>query len=254
MKKKGGYGVVYQDVTRNRNISAAAKGLYAYLSAYCGGSDECYPSVETITKEMGMVKDTFYRHINALVAAGVVEKRQIVNDNGKFGRTVYRLTHEVIITDYPITKNRDTVNRETYNLETKNNNTKNNNNNNNINIIVCSESEKSAPNPSGILFPLNDKSFYDVPLEKITLWKEAYPAVDVEQELKRMIAWLDSNPTRRKTRRGITKFINNWLSREQDKGGTYKNSECSQKASVEAALSRHRIDIEPPECPDGPFQ
>lgn len=34
MKKKGGYGVVYQDVTRNRSLSAATKGLYAYLSAY----------------------------------------------------------------------------------------------------------------------------------------------------------------------------------------------------------------------------
>lgn len=75
MKKKGGYGVVYQDVTRNSNISAAAKGLYAYLSAFCGASDECYPSVETIIKEMSMSRDTFYRHINVLVAAGVVEKR-----------------------------------------------------------------------------------------------------------------------------------------------------------------------------------
>lgn len=81
---------------------------------------------------------------------------------------------------------------------------------------VCPEPEKPAPNPSGILLPLNDKTSYDVPLDKIAVWKDAYPAVDVEQELKRMAAWLDSNPTRRKTRRGITKFINTWLSREQD--------------------------------------
>ena len=69
--KKGAYGVVYQDVTRNKNISSSAKGLYAYLASFCGDSDECYPSVETITKEMGMGRDTFYKHINALVAAGV---------------------------------------------------------------------------------------------------------------------------------------------------------------------------------------
>lgn len=88
------------------------------------------------------------------------------------------------------------------------------------NKIVCPEPEESAPNLSGILLPLNDKSFYDVPLEKIALWKDTYPAVDVEQELKRMTAWLDSNPTRKKTRRGIVRFINTWLSREQDRGGT----------------------------------
>lgn len=89
-----------------------------------------------------------------------------------------------------------------------------------VNNFSCSELEESAPNPSGILLPLVDKSFYDVPLEKIALWRETYPAVDVEQELRRTIAWLDSNPTKRKTRRGIERFINNWLARTQDSGGT----------------------------------
>lgn len=123
-KKGGGYGLVFQDVTRNNNISAAAKGLYAYLSAFCGASDECYPSVETIIREMGMGRDTFYRHINALVAAGVVEKWQTVSESGKFGRTVYRLTHEVTVSDYPFTQNADTVLSTAENKETKNNKTK----------------------------------------------------------------------------------------------------------------------------------
>lgn len=86
--------------------------------------------------------------------------------------------------------------------------------------IICPEPEKSAPNPSGILLPLVDKSAYEVPLDKIALWRETYPAVDIEQELRRMIAWLDSNPSKRKTRRGIERFINNWLARTQDSGGT----------------------------------
>ncbi len=120
--------------------------------------------------------------------------------------------------------------------------------------IVCPEPEKSAPDRSGILLPLNDSSFYDVPLDKISLWKDTYPAVDVERELKKMAAWLDSNPTRRKTRRGITKFINSWLSREQDRGGTYRKSERQQEYDVEAALAKHRLNIKPPACPDGPFQ
>ena len=123
-----------------------------------------------------------------------------------------------------------------------------------IGNIICPEPEESDLTLSGILLPLNDKSFYDVPLDKISLWKETYPAVDVDQELKRMIAWLDSNPTRRKTRRGIDRFINSWLSREQDKGRTYQSSEQEKAALVEASLARHRGNFEPPECPDGPFQ
>lgn len=126
MQKRGGYGLVYQDVTRNKNISAAAKGLYAYLSAFCGVSDECYPSVETITSEMGLGKDTFYKHINALVAVGVVQKKQVTGNDGRFGRTIYKLTHEVEIKGFPYTKNRDTDISYTESKETINNNLKNN--------------------------------------------------------------------------------------------------------------------------------
>lgn len=99
--------------------------------------------------------------------------------------------------------------------------------------ISCPEPDESVPDTSGILLPLIDKSFYDVPKESIKKWSEAYPAVDVEQQLKRMIAWLDANPKRRKTRRGINTFINTWLSREQDKGGRYRNGGQKQELTPE---------------------
>lgn len=67
---------------------------------------------------------------------------------------------------------------------------------------------------------LNDKSYFDIPVSKVEKWKEIYPAVDVEQELREMSDWAESNPTRRKTKKGILTFIRNWLSKEQDKGGS----------------------------------
>lgn len=94
MKGNCVFGLVYQSVTRNNDLSPSAKGLYAYLSAFCGASDACCPDIETILKEMDFNKNTFYRHINALVDAGVVEKRQTKNGN-RFGKTIYRLTHEI---------------------------------------------------------------------------------------------------------------------------------------------------------------
>lgn len=88
---------------------------------------------------------------------------------------------------------------------------------------ICAELDKPAPT-SNIRIPLNDKTFYDVPLEKIDEWKDAFPAVNVEEQLKRMVVWCNANPTRKKTRRGIERFIANWLSREQDRGGRYYDS------------------------------
>lgn len=49
-------------------------------------------------------------------------------------------------------------------------------------------------------------------------WSELYPAVDVLQELRKMVGWLDANPSRRKTARGMRAFIANWLSKQQDRG------------------------------------
>ncbi len=48
------------------------------------------------------------------------------------------------------------------------------------------------------------------------------------QELQKMRAWLDSNPTKRKTRKGIERFINNWLARTQDSGGSKGQKEVDK--------------------------
>ncbi len=56
--------------------------------------------------------------------------------------------------------------------------------------------------------------------EDILKWQQLYPAVDVFQELNAMEGWLDANPSRRKTKNGIKRFVNSWLSRAQDKGGS----------------------------------
>lgn len=87
---------------------------------------------------------------------------------------------------------------------------------------ICTELDEPAPT-SNIRIPLNDKTFYDVPLQKIAEWKDVFPAVCVEEQLKRMVVWCNANPARKKTRRGIERFITNWLTREQDRCGRYSN-------------------------------
>lgn len=91
---------------------------------------------------------------------------------------------------------------------------------------ICSEPDEPTP-ASSIRIPLNDKSFYDVTLGEVAEWKEAFPAVDVESQLKRMIVWCNANPQKKKTRRGVKRFIINWLSKEQDKGGRYRGQNLS---------------------------
>jgi len=54
----------------------------------------------------------------------------------------------------------------------------------------------------------------------VTLWQSAYPGVNVRQELAKMAAWCDANPCRRKTERGVKRFVVSWLSRAKPQSST----------------------------------
>lgn len=87
-----------------------------------------------------------------------------------------------------------------------------------IEKTVCPEPETAPDRKKAISLILNDKTEYWIFEDQIAEWKELFPAVDVMQELRKMRSWLDSNQSRRKTKRGILRFVNGWLSKEQDKG------------------------------------
>lgn len=84
--------------------------------------------------------------------------------------------------------------------------------------ILCAEPQ-AADAPPVISLPLNDGTFFNVSENDRAKWSQLYPNVDVLQQLRNMAGWCDANPTKRKTRGGIKRFITAWLAREQDKGG-----------------------------------
>lgn len=137
MKKKGGYGVVYQDVMRNKSLSPEAKAIYAYLSSIAGSGDSCYPSVETMQKELCMSKNRLMKHMGQLIAFGVVEKARERNGN-IYGRNIYKVTHEIEVTSaskrtFEAVENEAVEIRAVENGATNNNSSKNNYLKNNIN-------------------------------------------------------------------------------------------------------------------------
>lgn len=90
---------------------------------------------------------------------------------------------------------------------------------------------------------------YPVLKSDIDVWQTAYPAVDIGFELNQIQAWLHSNPSNRKTVKGCKRFINSWLSRTQNNGGSnglqkqnatsYQNGRKSDPmAGVDAAIER----------------
>ncbi len=82
----------------------------------------------------------------------------------------------------------------------------------------CTE-PKNDSTPPAITLPLNTGEEYPISGEMLVELSGLYPAVDVMQQLRNMRGWLLANLDKRKTKRGINRFVANWLSRVQDRGG-----------------------------------
>lgn len=83
---------------------------------------------------------------------------------------------------------------------------------------LCSESQGAfEPEADVALIPLNDGSAWRPLLSDYEEWCRIYPNVDIAREIERMRQWSIGNPTKRKTRRGVRRFVTNWLDREQNK-------------------------------------
>ena len=69
-------------------------------------------------------------------------------------------------------------------------------------------------------------------MEQIEKWAQAYPQVEIEQELLKMDCWLEANPSRRKTKRGMPKFINSWLNRAEQNKKTVNQSTSTRHTTL----------------------
>ena len=60
-----------------------------------------------------------------------------------------------------------------------------------------------------------DARIHGISAEQLALWKENFPALDVESELRKATVWLDAN--RRKRKYDLRRFLASWLTQAQDR-------------------------------------
>ena len=79
------------------------------------------------------------------------------------------------------------------------------------------EREEAADEPARYMIPLIDGTEFGVTNSMIEQYRKLYLAIDVEEEIRKMVGWCLSNPRNRTTRSGVKRFMNGWFSRAQDK-------------------------------------
>ena len=102
---------------------------------------------------------------------------------------------------------------------------------------VCTEPfQSSAPetakNAPGI--PLRSGDEWRPTVDELNEWINFYSAVNVIRELGRMRIWCQNNPDRKKTARGVRRFVTTWLDKEQNRAGHYTRGQQRQATGADA--------------------
>ena len=76
-----GFGLVYKGVLQSKDLNLKAKAIYAYLCAFAGNSNKCYPSVKKMTNDLNIDYQTFLKYREELVSKGLI---RIEREKNKF--------------------------------------------------------------------------------------------------------------------------------------------------------------------------
>ena len=90
--------------------------------------------------------------------------------------------------------------------------------------LLSPQGEVAQAQPAEISLPLISGALYPIYPADVDHWKQLYPSVDILKELRKMLGWLEANPARQKTQKGIKRFVAAWLAKEQDKAPPKKSS------------------------------
>lgn len=67
-----GFGHIAKVAMLDRDLSCAAKGIYAYFCSFANSKNAAYPKISTILNDLGINKRTYYKHFDLLTENGYI--------------------------------------------------------------------------------------------------------------------------------------------------------------------------------------
>lgn len=203
-----------KEIWLDERLNPLEKVILFEVDSLDRGEDGCYASNEYIAKFCSCSTWKVSTAISKLIDLGYIrlesfDGRQRVLKSCLVFSTKQPLENPKSDLGKSKAINNSLINTRDYNLNTS---------------YSCPEPSKVASTPPVYTLPLNDGTNHEITSEDYEKYRRLYPSVDVMAEFRKMDGWFDGHPTKRKTRQGIRRFINSWLSKEQDKGGTKHDS------------------------------
>lgn len=187
-----------QELTANKELKASDKIIFAVILDHMGGKSYCWPGTQRLMSKTGLSRQTVINSIKQLEKAELL----IVNrqGNGKVNR--YKTSLET----RPVEDLNQSKNHTTTSLETR------------PEPVYKLDRNQTKPDLTNqttteFSFPLRGEGQWGLTAGKLKELEEAFPDKNVTTEIAKAKQWLIDNPTRRKTHKGMSRFLNNWLER-----------------------------------------
>ena len=89
-----GYGMVQTAVMRLEGLSIQAKSVYALLASYTGSSEFCFPTMETIARDLGFKsRKSPQKYLAELEKFGLIKRGKLYPDNPLKTHNTYRVMY-----------------------------------------------------------------------------------------------------------------------------------------------------------------
>ncbi len=208
-EKPNYYGIIPANVRYDKDLSPNAKLFYSELTCLASKEGYCFASNNYFAQLYNVVPSSISNWVKQLTDKGYINVEYVYEGKECKERRIYISDNCIQKNEEVFKNNEEGIQKieEGYSKILKDNNTSNNNINNN-NTSNNTTEEKAPVNP----FILKNKNYWYLSKLLYENYKQTYSNIDVDYELKKMQSWLLSNQEKRKTEKGMPKFINNWLS------------------------------------------
>lgn len=100
--------------------------------------------------------------------------------------------------------------------------------------------------PSLLKFPCDgEPPEWNVVASLVKRWRGHFPSLDIGAECRNALAWIEASPERRKTARGMKRFLVGWFGRAQNGGQRRGGSSATAPVNVRVGHARAEIKDRP---------
>lgn len=228
-------------ILSSRSLTLGAKLVYAYLRDRQGGNGHAWPSLRTIASACGMSASTVHESVVRLEQAGLLQtnrppgnpasgRNQYSVQNPSARRSESERSENTALGSECARHRKPSAERSEFGTDSDSFNQTQ------PDSVLSRPIAARSSRPNAAVLWGADSGWSGITEQDRAAWASAYPAVDVEQELARATVWLRANPAKA-CKRNYRRFLANWFSRTQDRGGTAcvapRGSQAASRGIVE---------------------